>query len=507
MNELRTLFRQSSHYFAGRVGVILLGFISFPLFTRLFSVADYGLMGLVLKVAAIFIALSKLGLQNSALRFYQEHAASGDRTALRRYFSTLLFGSAGVAAIVMLLFLAGVWAMPGTLVTLTLKKLFSFAAILILTGGTCSIISGFLQVEEKTKAYNVLDVAQKAGTIAAVCAFFIFWRSNVWAFFAGTILLEVVVTLGMTLYLAGRRLLVPKLVQWDLLRTSILFGAPLVIYEFSSMVLDAGDRLFVQHYLGAQQLGYYSAAYNLAAYLQISIMAPLNLALFPIYMRLWVNKGKEETQAFIGKCLYLYTLLIVGVTAAATLTSGAMVTVLASSKYGAAKNLLPILVAGVLVYSVHIFLNAGLLIYKKTMVMAKLVVYAALLNIVMNILLIPRLGLLAAALATLVSYAFLVLLMARASFRVLPIRIEYGSIAKFLLAGAFTVATLRRLDLGSNFVNLIGKGLLSVLLYAAIVWLLDPRLRMAIGEIWQGDRAGVSPATVAVTSATPVAKE
>ncbi len=80
-------------------------------------------------------------------------------------------------------------------------------------------------------------------------------------------------------------------------------------------------------------------------------------------------------------------------------------------------------------------------------------------------------------------------------------------IAKFLLAGAFTVATLRRLDLGSNFVNLIGKGLLSVLLYAAIVWLLDPRLRMAIGEIWQGDRAGVSPATVAVTSATPVAKE
>jgi O-antigen/teichoic acid export membrane protein len=507
MNELKTLFRQSSHYFAGRVGVILLGFISFPLFTRLFSVADYGLMGLVLKVTAIFIALSKLGLQNSALRFYQEHAAAGDRTALRRYFSTLFFGSAGVAAFVMLVFLAGIWVMPATLVTLGVKKLLSFAAILIVTGGMCSIISGFLQVEERTKTYNVLDVAQKAGTIAAVCGFFIFWRSNVWAFFAGTILLEVMVTLGMTLYLAGRRLLVPKLVQWDLLRTSILFGAPLVIYEFSSLVLDAGDRVFVQHYLGAQQLGYYSAAYNLAAYLQISIMAPLNLALFPIYMRLWVNKGKEETQAFIGKCLYLYTLLIIGVMAAATVTSGAMVTVLASAKYRAAQNLLPILVAGVLIYSVHIFLNAGLLIHKKTAVMARLVVYAAVLNIIMNILLIPRMGLLAAAVATLVSYAFLVLLMARASFKELPIHVEYGSIAKFLLAGAITVAALWRLDLGNNFVNFVGKGFLSVALYAGIVWFFDPRLRAAMGELWQKGSSGASRAAVAITNATPAAKE
>lgn len=506
MNELKTLLRQSSHYFAGRVGVILLGFVSFPLFTRLFSVADYGLMSLVLKVTAIFIALSKLGLQNSALRFYQEHAAAGDRTALRRYFSTLFFGSAGIAAIVMALFLAGVWVMPATLVTLELKKLLSFAAILIITS-VWSIICGFLQVEERTKTYNVLDVAQKAGTIAAVCGFFIFWRSNVWAFFAGMILLEVAFTLGMTLYLAGRRLLVPKLVQWDLLRTSILFGAPLVIYEFSSLVLDAGDRVFVQHYLGAQQLGYYSAAYNLAAYLQISIMVPLNLALFPIYMRLWVNKGKEETQAFIGKCLYLYTLLIIGVMAAATLTSGAMVTVLASAKYRAAQNLLPILVAGVLIYSIHIFLNAGLLIHKKTGVMARLVVYAAVLNIVMNILLIPRMGLLAAALATLVSYTFLVLLMARASFKELPIHVEYGSIAKFLLAGAITVAALWRLDLGNNFVNFIGKGFLSVLLYGGIVWFFDPRLRAALGELWQKGSSGASRAAVAITSATPVAKE
>lgn len=483
MDELKTLFRQSSHYFAGRVGVILLGFVSFPLFTRLFSVADYGLMGLVLKVTATFTVLSKMGIQNSVLRFYQDHAAASERNALQRYFSTLFFGTAGVATLVALSFLLGVWLMPTSLVTPALKGLLAFAAILIFVDAMSSILSGFLRVEERTKAYNVLDVAQKAATVLAVCAFFFAWRRNVWGFFAGSILVDVLVVVGVSLFLAGRHLLIPRLFDRELLRGALVFGAPLVIYEFASVVLDSGDRILVQHYLGSLQLGYYSAAYNMAAYLQAAVMAPLSLSLFPIYMRLWVKKGKEETQAFLSRGLDLYLLLVIGVVAMIILTARDAVLVLASSKFQQAQQLVPMLVLGIMVYTVHIFLAAGLLIHKKTGTMAKLVCAACVLNIVLNIFLIPRIGLQGAAAATLISYVFLILIMARASFQVLPFRIEYGSMARYAGAAAVAITLPWRLDLGTAVGNLVTKGLLGAAIYIGIIWTIDPRVRELITEV------------------------
>lgn len=204
----------------------------------------------------------------------------------------------------------------------------------------------------------------------------------------------------------------------------------------------------------------------------------------------------------------LFLLLIVGVLVAVVLTSADAINVLASSKYYAAHRLLPILVAGLLVYSVHIFLSAGLLIFKKTFTAAKMVILACILNVVMNVLLIPRMGLFAAALATLVSYAFLVALLARASFKVLPFRIEYGSLGRYILAGVFTVVLLGRMDLGNSLLNLLVKGLLGLLVYAGSVWLIDPRLRTLFAKISETRRefAGGVPAT-SLGEAVPTMKE
>jgi O-antigen/teichoic acid export membrane protein len=505
MSALKTLFRQSSHYLMGRVGVFLIGLISFPLFTRLLSVSDYGLMSLVLKVVGVFAVLSKVGVQNSLLRFWDEHAVSREPDSLQRFFSTLFFGTAGTAVSATVLFALGVWVMPATLIAETTKQLLLLAAALIFIRGIFSLLAAFLRAEEKTKTYNVLDVAQKAGTIAVTCAIFFAWQRNVWAFIAGTVAVEGLVVLILTLFLVRRGRLVPKMFDAEVFRQAVLFGLPLIVYEFASVILDSGDRVLVQHYLGPIQLGYYSAAYNISAYLETALTVPLNLALFPIYIKVWVNKGKEETQAFLSRSLDLFLLLIVGVLVAVVSTSGDAVTVLASSKYQDAHRLLPILVAGLLVYSVHIFLSAGLLIFKKTFTAAKMVILACVVNVVMNVLMIPRMGLFAAALATLVSYAFLVVLLGWESFKVLPFRIEYGSLARYILAGVFTVALLRRLNLGNSLENLLAKGLLSLLLYAGGVWLIDPRVRTLFAKISATRRefaAGASGASLAEVAST-----
>lgn len=506
--ELKTLFRQSSHYLTGRVGVILLGFVSFPLFTRLFSVSDYGMMSLVIKVVATVAVLAKLGIQNSVLRFYQEHTSKEEPSAVRRYFSTFLFGTAGVAAIITIVFVIITWVLPGSLVTLPVKKLLLLASLFIFTRAMNSILSGFLRVQERTRVFNVLDVASKALTIVLVCAFFFGWQRNVWAFFAGTILVDLLLALGITLFLVSRGLLDRRLFDPALFRTALLFGVPLIFYELGFMILDSGDRILVEHYLGSLQLGYYSAAYNMSYYVLDALMVPLNLALFPIYMRLWVREGKAQTQEFLSKAFDAFLMIAVGMVVTVIVLRHDLIVVLASSKFRSAQSLLPTLLVGVLFYAMINLVNPGLLIYKKTRTMAKLIVYAGVLNIAMNIVLLPRMGLQAAALATLVSYVFFFLITMRASFKLLPYPLEIAALVRYLLAAGVTAAVLSRVETANAFLNVGVKGLLGIALYLGILCLIDPRIRKVATKwdwsVWQRSRQA---AVIATAPVHPAGKE
>ncbi len=138
---------------------------------------------------------------------------------------------------------------------------------------------------------------------------------------------------------------------------------------------------------------------------------------------------------------------------------------------------MPVLVIGLLVYAVHIFLNAALLIHKKTATMTGLVVYACIVNIVMNIILIPRIGLQGAAIATLVSYLFLVVLMGHISFRLLPLKINYIGLACNALAALVAFVVIHPLEFHSSLVNAAVKSGLALLIYAALICLLNPAVR------------------------------
>src|SRR5262245_10636482 len=103
--ELKTLVRHSSHYLAGLVGGLAVGLVSFPILTRVFSVAEYGVMDLAQRIVAILVIGSKLGLQNAALRFYNKPEFVKDAAAERAYYSTLFFGAVAIALVVGGLFL------------------------------------------------------------------------------------------------------------------------------------------------------------------------------------------------------------------------------------------------------------------------------------------------------------------------------------------------------------------------------------------------------------------
>jgi O-antigen/teichoic acid export membrane protein len=265
-----------------------------------------------------------------------------------------------------------------------------------------------------------------------------------------------------------------------LLWASLVFGFPLVGYELAGVILDSGGRIVVQQYLGFEAVGYYSAGYNIANYVSQLLMVPVNLALFPIYMRLWVTKGREETQWFLSSALDNFLMAGMCVMAGVIVSAHDAVIFLGSQKLMAAYPLLPILVGGLMLYSLHIFFNAGLLIYKRTLTMAKLIASAATLNIVLNIVLIPLIGLMGAAVATLLGYAAFIGLMIRASSKVLPLRFDMRASLRYALAAGISVLLASRFHCPILLANLLVRGTLCLLVYGAVLYGIDNHFRLMV---------------------------
>lgn len=478
-HELKTLFLHSSHYMAGLVANLVVGLVSFPIFTRVFSVAEYGLLDLAQRVILMLTIGSKAGLQNAVLRFYDKEQFAADPASARKYYSTMFLGALSTAAVVVLLFLGVDRLVPNTLITGPLTNLIYLISALVLLRALGAILWAFLRIEERTKAFNVTSVGTRAATVAVICALLPLAGRSVKTYLGGTILVETALVAGLTLWLLCRGLLDARRFDLPLFWAGALFGLPLVVYEFAFAILGSADRFLVRHYLGADALGFYSVAYALAQNANDLLVTPLGLAILPIYMRIWSSHGAEKTIEFLSIALDLFLVGSCGMLAIAAATAHPVVVLLASSKYAGVDHLIPILLAGLMIYATYIFVAAGLLIHKRTMQMAGLLVLAAMANIGLNCLLLPILGLNGSALATLLSYAFCTLLLARASGRFMALRIHPSSLSKYAAAAAAAWLAGQRIELGSPLMDILGRSALAASVYGVVLCALDCRARRA----------------------------
>jgi O-antigen/teichoic acid export membrane protein len=268
------------------------------------------------------------------------------------------------------------------------------------------------------------------------------------------------------------------------------FGIPLVVNEVAYVFLDAADRALVQRYLGATELGMYAVAYGLASMIQGFLMTPLNLAVLPMYMRLWSAGEREKTINFLSTGLDLLILGSAGLFAVVSATAHDLVILSASSKYVGADELIPPIFAGLLIFTSYFFVNAGLMIGKKTARIAGVMAASAVVNIALNCALLPHMGLRGAALATVLSYAFCIGLMALVSFRELPLRIGWKHIAGYGIATAAALTGSALVHPKAALVSAVTKAAVSAAIYSTVLFLIDPRVRRmaSVLTVWMEQR-------------------
>jgi O-antigen/teichoic acid export membrane protein len=481
---LKKLALHTSNYTLGSVLVTIAGLVSFPILTRIFTVEEYGILNLISATLLLLTGIAKLGVQHSIVRFYGE-VKSGKRSVnLSQYYSTALFGMAAVAGIVTV-----VWAIASQLIPSSWWKdqrvtgLLLLTSVLVIVRSVDSCLSNFLRAEERSGLLNVYSTATKYVGLAAILFVLYYVARDLYGFYWATIATEVGAVVLLSVILFRGRHYSPREFSPELFRMMLVFGVPMIGFELAGITLKIGDRYVIQAMLGSTPLGIYSVGYNLCEYVQIILISSIGQAIMPMYVRTWEERGEEETRRFVRQVLHFYLMVALPVIAGLSAVGADVLVFLASEKYRESATIIPYAVAGMAIDGMVVIVGAGLYIYKRTTIIAELVATCAVVNLLLNMVLIPYWGIVGAAVATLISYAALGLAVLWKSEKVMPISFPWASAGKFSAMAVIMYLAVAQVHVGNNIATLIAKILVGVLVHSAMVMVFDAQARAAVRAI------------------------
>jgi O-antigen/teichoic acid export membrane protein len=270
----------------------------------------------------------------------------------------------------------------------------------------------------------------------------------------------------------------------------LAFAAPVSVAFFVEFVMSSADRLMVQYFLGAYQLGIYAIGYSIAERAVSAVFLALGIASFPLLVRALERGGPDGARRQARQNIEVLMAIALPAWGGFTVASGQIATVLAGPAFSApVADLLPLSGVAVFIYAlrIHYFSHAQLLTNKTwTLLLAS--GPAVLVNIGLNAVLLPAVGLMGAVWARLISYLVALGISLWLCQRQFPLPFPVWSIAKAALATLAMCGLLHMLDLPNNTFGLIGTILIGGLFYGVVailfdigglrsMWLVNRRLR------------------------------
>lgn len=465
MSDKRRFIHASLTYGAVQVLALAASLISFPVLTRVLSVSEYGLLGLCNTLLLFGAAFAKLGLQNSIVRFYAHYRREMNLDA---FFSTIWCGGTVAALVISLLLI------PIALFIAPAQYKQPFLAVILVVFGTTvfGIASNFLRAEERNGANSIATVLLRyGGTFGGIAL--VYWSiTGISGIFYSQFVFLLVLTLWYFREYNTRFCVSPSLFSMEIFREAITFGAPLIIYEFSSIMLAFSDRFLVSKYCGIEQLGIYTAGYTISFYIADIVRQPLQVAVAPIYLRIYAEKGLEAAILFLQEIIGYVSLVILPIFAGCTALKHELIVLLASNKFADASDVVPWVLGSTLLFGCQSLLASSFSILKQTRSIALLSLFAAIINIALNIVLLKTFGIIAAAWATAIAYILMTVVMAAISYRSVKIEFPLRKIAIYCLCSTLMYAVVTNVSLSSIFIKIA----LGILVYALSVLLLDWKL-------------------------------
>jgi O-antigen/teichoic acid export membrane protein len=421
---LRTLVRGSAVYAAGNMLARVGGFVLLPIYLQLLTRSEYGLVALVTSLVGFLGIVYRLGLDGALMRLHFDTEAA-QRAGLYR---TLLVSTLGIAATMSIALALLVSPVFETIFFGVPFAPYGILALAIAFVGSADYVPSILyrstRQPSRFLAFNLSAFAvSSAFSIGLVAAGFGAAGALLGQLIGGAIMLGVAVLIATNL--PGRTWLPASL------GPALRFGVPLVPHQISTWTMRLSDRWLLGLLLALpttqrlEAIGAYSVGYQLGS-LVTMVSSSFNLAWTPYLFRI----GDTDLGPRIFRNVMTITTagllwMALGLSAFAP----EIIAVIASPDYGVAAQVLPVVAFAAACQAVYTMLVGIVFLRRETKYLPMITVASAVANVGLNLLLIPRMGVMGAAVTTFVAYAMFAALTFVFARRIFPLDLDVRRIA------------------------------------------------------------------------------
>jgi O-antigen/teichoic acid export membrane protein len=479
---LRALARGSAIYAAGNLLARLGGFLLLPIYLQVMTRQEFGLVALMTVVIGLLGIVCRLGLDGALMRLHfdtdDEHRAGLYRTLLATTLgvsAAITLTAAALGSHVFETIFFGVPFLPYGMLVLAITFVGSVDYV-------PAILYRATQQPEKFFLFNFGSFAlASALSLGMVLAGFGATGALIGQLAGGSIILLVAIVIafrapGGTWY--GHSL-----------RPALRFGLPLVPHQLATWGLRFSDRWLLGLLLllpngqllpTGQRLaavGAYSVGYQIGNLVAIVAMS-FNAAWTPYFYRV---ADEPEGPEIYREILTLTTLAFLWMALGLASTASEVVGVISRPGYAPAAQVLPVVAFASVSQAIYTMLVGVVLFRRQTAVLPLLTVASAFVNIVLNLSLIPRVGVMGAAWATFAAYGLFALLTFAVATRLYPVRPDYPRLVSGLLLTLAGLAVARVLTPMDE--PLLIRGLIHVAITVAVGGLLLALAQKPIGRL------------------------
>ena len=222
----------------------------------------------------------------------------------------------------------------------------------------------------------------------------------------------------------------------ELTRKLMTYGMPLAASFLLDEVANVSDRYMLAWLSGEAEAGKYAVGYDLAGNSILMIMNAINLAAYPMIVKLLDTKGKEAALEYFKTYAVLLLGLSIPAVVGLSLVGPNIVDLVIGEQYKQSVTMLlpwvstAVFFMGAGAFYMHLPFQLG----NKNMGIFKIAAVVAIINVILNYWLIPKMGMQGAAIATLLSFTISVVLGFIFGRRVFPIPFPTKEVAKILLS-------------------------------------------------------------------------
>lgn len=388
------LFQNTLIYTIGNLLSKIIGFLMLPVYTNYLTTSQFGRFDLLITAVTLMLPIVTLQISDAAYRYLvdEEDEREKEKVITNAFFGLLINVVVGFSIVMLILILT--YQITYTKLELICFFLLAFSNLLFV------FLQQVIRGLKSNKEFALSGIINALLLALLSILFLVFMDLE----YIGLLIANILAYFMAVAYILFKinifKYVKFKLFNARLYKILILYSIPLIPNLISWWAINFSDRMLISYYLGVDQNGIYAIANRFSTIL-FFMTTVFNLAWqeSAILSFKESNKDKYYTLVFSKYLRFLFTTILILISGI-----GIAVPLILNESYQEAQYIVPFLFYGVVFSAFSSFYGTGFQSSKNTNEAVVSSLAAGIINIGLNILLLPRIGVLAAGISTLIAF-------------------------------------------------------------------------------------------------------